>query len=183
MRRFALAFVLLAVPAAAQHTDSGQLGNLHSVHVFPSGKSGENSPCLPEWYKLSPSIELTLRQSGIAVTDEWYGLGSMPESVTDEQIKATYFQRPHAFSTRFAAVQLDNGVCAVSWNIELWRSEALLGDTLFGTSSDPLGIVSVFTRGGVIAAGRSRNIEERVGEAIRTSVVELANEILKARGQ
>ena len=177
MRPLALAFVLgfLLFPTPARAQFKAALEWVAIVGVY-STHTEDGTTCKPDAEALTTEAELILRRSGITVDDDakLYRAASdvlISDTSTEEERRQARILYPHSLSIGTASVYV-GGRCAVSYSIELARSEV----TVLG----PIVRAIYFNSGGVWS-GPSNAVSSSIRETVRSSITELANEILKAR--
>ena len=169
-------FILFAALAAAQ-TDADQLVLVKRITVNPAF-SFEVPDCEPPLGSIVSEIELVLRRSGIEVvsnTDSDAYTAAIGNAKTRQTAAALYLERPHTLTVTLTGLYLESSdTCVIAYSTRLTRLEILL--------TTATGYVTGFDNGGVLTWNRPQT-EGQLRSTVNRLTVELANEILKARGQ
>ncbi len=157
-----MAFLILPQAARAQYLDRKQLARVEEVSVAVSVPADMKGGCLPSPNVLKPNVlkveaELILRRSGI--------------TVVNNEIPV----REHFVDITLTGGELTSTPSCIG-NLEVLVSRF---ETLLEGSS---GAVTAFQRARVLF-GPKADFQKQLRNFVNEAVTELANEILKARGQ
>ena len=154
-----------------------QLALVKRITVNPSF-AFEVPDCEPPLGSIVSEIELVLRRSGIEVvgeTDSDAYTAAIGHAKDPQTATALYLERPHTLTVTLTGIYLERAdTCVIAYGTRLTRLELLL--------TNVTGYVTAFDNGGVLTWNRPQT-EDRLRNTVNRLTVDLANEILKARGQ
>lgn len=137
--------------AYGQYVDGAQLAKVSEINVRIANDL-EDRDCLFDPDTLETEAELVLRRSGIAVRESHVG--------------------NHIFMISIAGYKTSNDLCVASYQLDLYKWEALLDFSA--------GFVYSFFNSGVMS-GSPSDFQDRLRSRVNETTTALANEILKAR--